>query len=205
MQQVSKDSYAFAHYSFPGRWISYFHQIRCILSRQPTSVLEIGVGDRVIGSFITHNTTIQYRSLDFAPDLHPDIIASVTDIPLPDSSVDLVCAFEVLEHLPFDQFERAVSEMARVASNHFVISLPHYGPALKCSIKIPFLPELKLAWKIPLPRTHVFNGQHYWEIGKRHYPPKAIQRILKRYGVLEEKFIPYENQYHHFFVLRKRK
>lgn len=167
-------------------------------------MLEIGVGDRVIQSFISNNTVIQYRSLDYASDLHPDIVASVTDIPLPDAFCDVVCAFEVLEHLPFDQFDLAVSEMARVAKTHFMISLPHYGPAVRCAIKVPLLPECRIAWKMPFPRTHVFNGQHYWEIGKRGYPVKTIRRILEKYGMLEEELIPHENQYHHFFILQKR-
>ncbi len=201
-KQVDRDTYDFQRYSSSGRFVSYYHQLRCLLSRQPTSVLEAGVGDGVIGDYLRRTTTVAYKSLDVAEDLRPDLLGSVLAIPLPDHSVDIACAFEVLEHLPFEKFEPALREMARVARTHVIISLPHYGPAFKLAFKLPLLPAVSLAWKVPHPLPHHFDGQHYWEIGKRGYPPRRIRSILQRIGTVEEEFIPYESQYHHFFCIR---
>lgn len=55
--------------------------------------------------------------MDFDPDAdrrHVDIQASLTDVPLPDASVDLMICYHVLEHIPDDR--RAMSEIARVLS-----------------------------------------------------------------------------------------
>lgn len=204
MKQVDKDSYLFNRYSFPGRWVSYYHQISLTLACEPKTILEIGVGDKVFANYVKQNTSIEYKCLDVAEDLEPDILGSVTSIPLTNNSVDAVCAFEVLEHLPFDQFSTSISEIARIAKKYAIISLPHYGPALKASLKLPFLPELQLALKLPFPRHHTFNGQHYWEIGKRQYPASRIRKILQEFFIVEREFIPFENQYHHFFLLRKK-
>ncbi|HEX8994098.1 MAG TPA: class I SAM-dependent methyltransferase [Candidatus Paceibacterota bacterium] len=202
-KQVEAQAYGFKRYVQIDRWASYYYQLSEILARQPASVLEVGVGDGVVGEYV-RRSNIAYTSVDIAEDVKPDIIASVTAIPVPEASYDLACAFEVLEHLPFTEFDRALAELARVSCGTVIISLPHFGPPLRFSLKIPFLPELRIAWKIPYPRKHVFNGQHYWEIGKRGYPLRRIRRVIERHFVINKDFVPFENQYHHFFVLEKR-
>ena len=118
-----------------------------------------------------------------------------------DKSVDIACAFEVLEHIPFSQFDTAVGELARVARRYIVVSVPHFGPMLSFSLKIPLLPQIQLAIKIPYPKPHVFNGQHYWEIGKQGYPISLIRKKLSAHGKIVADFVPFNSAYHHFFVL----
>lgn len=202
MTQVSKDAYTFGAYSGVDRFVSYARQIEQILATQPSSVMEVGVGEAVTANYLRANTNISYTSVDYAEDLKPDVVADVRSLPFQDDAFDTVCAFEVLEHLPYDDFARAVRELARVARGHVLISLPHFGPPLKFLLKVPFLPELRFALKIPYPKTHVFNGQHYWEIGKHGYLPSRIREMLEEIGTIEEEFIPFENQYHHFFKIR---
>lgn len=204
MKQVNKTAYDFFHYAHLGRFVSYYHQIAEVLNLNPKSVLEVGVGDGVFRDYIKGNTAILYTSVDIAGDLHPDIVGDVTDLPFKDGSFDVVCAFEVLEHIPFEQFEKALSELRRVSRNSVVLSLPHFGPPVKFLLKLPFFPEVSLAFKIPFARKHIFNGQHYWEIGKQGYSSRAIREIIKKYFKVEKEFIPFENQYHHFYILEKK-
>jgi ubiquinone/menaquinone biosynthesis C-methylase UbiE len=124
-------------------------------------------------------------------------------MPIEDGSFDLVCAFEVLEHLPFEKFEKSISEIKRVSRRHAIISLPHFGPVIKFSFKIPFLRELKFAWKIPYHPIHKFNGQHYWEIGKNNFSNAKIKNILEKNFKVTKDFIPFDSQYHHFYILEK--
>lgn len=205
MKQVNKNHYEFERYVWPDRFASYYYQLREILALRPKNLLEVGVGDGVVGNYIKRNTLISYQNIDIAADLNPDIVGSVLSMPYPDNSFDAVCAFEVLEHLPFEKFETALSELKRVSRKHILLSLPHFGPPVKFLIKIPFLPEIKTAFKFPWPKKHVFNGEHFWEIGKREYSLCVIRNILKKYFTVEKEFIPFENQYHHFFVFEKRK
>ncbi len=200
--QVDRSHYDFNKYAFEGRFVSYYWQLKEVLALNPKSVLEIGVGDGVFGSFIKNNTEVSYTSIDVAQDLHPDVVGSVLELPFADESFDVACAFEVLEHLPFDQFDRALAELKRVARTHIVISLPHFGPMLSFSLKIPFLPQIRFAFKIPFHRTHIFNGQHYWEIGKRRYSVSLIRQKLSVYGEIMSDFVPFGSPYHHFFVLK---
>lgn len=199
--QVSREHYAQGSYGFEGRFVSYYWQLKEVLGRRPASVLEVGIGDRVFGSFIKNNTDIAYRSVDIAEDLNPDVIGSVLKLPEKDKSHDIVCAFEVLEHLPFTDFDKALNELVRVARTHVVLSLPHFGPMLSFSFKIPFLPEVRFAVKLPYPKPHIFNGQHYWELGKRGYPASLVRRKLAVHGSVTADFVPFGSPYHHFFVL----
>lgn len=200
-KQVGKDAYSLEQYGGVDRFASYHYQLKEIIATRPKSVLEAGVGDRVIANYIRDNTDIEYKSLDIAEDLGPDVRGSITDIPLPDGSFDVVCAFEVLEHLSFEEFERSLREMRRVARKKVLISVPHFGPPVKFLLKVPFLPEICVAFKIPFPRRHVFNGQHYWEIGKSGYSRARIRNCIKRLFTIDREYVPFENQYHHFFIL----
>ena len=201
-KQVNKNHYEFGRYGFDGRFVSYYWQLREVLGLNPASVLEVGVGDKVFGDFIKNNTPVAYTSLDVAEDLKPDVVGSILQLPFADRSFDVVCAFEVLEHLPFEQVDKAIAELARVARTHVLVSVPHFGPMLSFSLKIPFLPHLQLALKVPYPKVHIFNGQHYWELGKRGYPPSILRKRLLAHGRLEKDFVPFNSAYHHFFVLR---
>ncbi len=199
--QVDKKHYEFNRYGFEGRFVSYYWQLHEVLALNPMSVLEVGVGDKVFGNFLKDNTGVSYTSLDVAEDLKPDVVGSILDLPFSSKSHDVVCAFEVLEHLPFEQFDKALSELVRVARAHVVISVPHFGPMVSFSMKLPFLPHLRVAVKIPFPKKHSFNGQHYWELGKAGYPTSLLRSRCATQGRLLKDFVPFGNSYHHFFVI----
>lgn len=50
-------------------------------------------------------------------------VGSIYEIPHPDDSFDVVCCFEVMEHL--HEPDKALAEMARVAKRAVVLSVPH--------------------------------------------------------------------------------
>ena len=67
-----------------------------------------------------------------------------------------------------------------------------------------FVREVRAAAKLPYPKAHRFNGQHYWEIGKKGYPIAAIRKTLRNHGRIVHDFVPWGSPYHHFFVLDVR-
>lgn len=205
-KQVDKSHYSFERYFYPGRWMSYWYQTKEITTRREiASVLDVGPGTTFMRDVLKiHRPDIRYQSLDIADDLQPDTTGSVLDIPLADCTYDVVTAFQVLEHIEFADFDRALAEMKRVSKKYVFISLPHFGPSLEVDIKIPLLPRVRFACKVPWPRAHQFGGQHYWEIGKKGYAPSRIRsRLLAHFDILDE-YVPFENQYHRFYILQKK-
>lgn len=203
-KQVDKEAYNFGRYGNESRFVSYARQLKEIARAKPSTMLEIGVGDGTIGHLVKTHSPISYTSVDLADDVGADYVASVTKLPFKDSSYDLVCAFEVLEHVPFDQFDTALSEIARVTNRAALVSLPHFGPPVMFSLKVPFLPDMRIAFKLPVPLVHTFDGQHYWEIGKRGYSRTKVRSHIARYFTIEQEYVPFNNQYHRFFVLTKK-
>ena len=200
-KSVNKNHYSFK-YDYKARWISYWHQIDEVLSLKPKNALEVGVGNKTVSNYLK-NQGIRLTTFDIDEKLKPDVVGDILNMPFENSSFDVVLCAEVLEHLSFDKFEKGLSELKRVSKKYVILSLPHFGHSIKLSFKIPLIKEKKLAIRIPFPTKHHFNGDHYWEIGKKGYPLMKIKQIIKKYFMLKKDFIPFENQYHHFFVLEK--
>jgi len=189
-------------YDSVNRWVSYWHQINEVLDLNPKKVLEIGIGNKTTSNYLK-NWGIEVTTLDANEGLKPDVVSDVLRMPLNNDSFDVILCAEVLEHLPFEKFEEALKELKRVTKRYLVLSLPHFGPAVKISFKFPFIEERKLAFKLFLPFEHKYNGDHYWEIGKRGYSEGRIKKAISKYFTIKKDFIPFENQYHHFFILEK--
>jgi len=172
------------------RWNSFYHQIDEIVSIKPDSILEIGVGSGLLRAVLTSVYHCNYNTIDIGEHLHPDYVGSVLDMPFEDSTYDVVGCFQVLEHLPYEDFQKAMTEIFRIAKKRVVISLPDAG--------IDDKPN----------RPNCFDGEHYWEINKIGYElikiKEAIENIAKGYYFsLDNEYRVPEMTYHHFFVLNK--
>lgn len=195
--------YFFAGYDDKGRWVSYWHQIKEALEFNPKKVLVIGKGNGIVPEYF-RLAGIKTVVLDIDETLKPDIIASVLKMPFAENEFDVVLCAEVLEHLPFENFNAALLEIKRVTGNNVVISLPHFGPAIKFLLKLPFLPEIRFIIKLPYPKKHQFKGEHYWEIGKSEYSLNKIRFNIKKSGLaILKDYIVFENPIHRFFILKK--
>lgn len=203
-KQVDKLHYTFESYIGKPRWASIWHQLDEAIRLQPESVLEIGPG---AGIFKTAAGALglNVKTLDIANDLSPDIIGAADAIPLADKSIDVVCAFQVLEHMPFDVSMKALHEMGRVARKAVVISLPDAMPAWPSTVKFPLFKARKFMLPNPLFREkeHVFDGEHYWEVNKRGYSLEHVTRVINDIFPNSEMrtYRVHENPYHRFFVI----
>jgi SAM-dependent methyltransferase len=125
--QVPADLYASREYNVKERFASFWHQIDEVRELRPSTVLEVGPGGGLVTNCL-RRAGIEVRTLDLDPALHADLVASVTEIPLEDASVDVALCAEVLEHLPWKELESAVRELARVSRRGAVISVPDVTP-----------------------------------------------------------------------------
>ncbi len=187
------------------RWASYWHQIKVVRSCNPTRILEVGVGNHIVYDYFK-NRDFDITSCDIEPDTSPDVVGSVEDMPFGDGVFDVVLCAEVLEHLPFEQFQHNLRELARVSKKHVVITLPHWGRHFSYDFRLPLVKRVRGQAKISFSRKRQHsNSPHKWEIGKKGTSPKTVRRAIEGAGLgIEKDYVLFEMPYHHLFLLTKR-
>src|SRR3989344_6985651 len=91
--QVSQDHYYNLKYDTKERWMSYWYQVKEVLSFEPQTVLEIGVGNMTVSDYLK-KLGIKITTCDFDKNLKPDVVASVLSLPLDRNSIDVVLCAE---------------------------------------------------------------------------------------------------------------
>lgn len=193
-------------YDSKRRFASYWHQIREILERQPKNVLEIGVGSGFVSRYL-HDRGIALTTVDNDINLHPDTVADVQKLPFEKNSYDVAVAYEVLEHIPYEDALEALRELCRVSKRYVILSVPDATRVFCFALSIPGIGIVRKVLSVPIfPRTHrMTKGGHYWEVGKQGLPLSRIMRDLEGSGFhIEKTYRVFENPYHRFFLLRKR-
>lgn len=210
--QVKEGHYHLSRYDDLERFISYYYQINLTRSREPKSILEVGVGNKLVSEYL-RRAGLDVKTCDIDASLEPDYLADIRNLPLKDNLFDVVMACEVLEHIPFKDFTKALSELERVSRDYVIISLPYRHASFQAVFKFPFVRTilrgktfLDFCIRIPLKFIGFENsGQHYWEIDGGEYKIRKIRRILKEYFEVEKEVRPVLDSYHEFFILKKRK
>ena len=112
-----------------------------------------------------------------------------------------VTSFKLLQHLSCEG-KFSVSQM--------LIILAGFNKGLfDSTYNLQKVGELKILISLPRLKVskHIFNGEHYWEIGKAEYPLSKIINEIQKAGFWVEKTYSrvFENPYHRFLILRKEK
>jgi SAM-dependent methyltransferase len=125
--QVPPEHYWSREYNTKERTCSFWHQVDEVLGLGGGRVLEVGPGNGLVTDWL-RRAGCDVMTVDHDPDLRPDVVASVTALPLGDREVDIVLAGQVLEHLPWEDAQKALGEIGRVARVGAVVSLPDASP-----------------------------------------------------------------------------
>ena len=211
MSQVDYQHYAFEKYIDLKRWISYYYQLEKCLSIKAGDILIIGKGDGLLEkAIINYNNDVRITTFDYAEDLNPDVCGNVLELSsfFKEKRFSIIICCQVLEHLPFELFERALHEIQNVLKKDglLVLSLPDNGICLDVSIHIPKVGYYRFAPKICkfYRGKFKYNGEHYWEINSaRQYSLKKVKSEICRYFELQYDYLVPLNHYHHFFVCKQ--
>lgn len=185
------------------RTITHWYQANEVARATPDGgdVLEIGPGSGHT-TWLMRHWGYRVVTLDFDPAVQPDLSGNVTRLPLKDRSFDCVLAAEVLEHIPFEDFENALSELRRVSRNSVIVTLPAPFLGISALLNIPRLEPKGMSVGLPYVIRHRWNGEHYWELGKMGYSVRTIKRRIAAAGLrLVRAFRPAPSLYSYFFVL----
>jgi ubiquinone/menaquinone biosynthesis C-methylase UbiE len=203
--QVKSNYYWGNGYDSKERFCSYWNQISEVLSLKLDNILDIGIGNGLVSKYLREGK-IKVVTLDIDKRLNPDIAGSVLDIPLGNKSFDIVMCCEVLEHLPFAEFHKALSEIFRVSKKNVILSVPDANPVFRISLHLPKIMNIKIM--LPLINFYKnpkwFDAEHYWEIGRYNFPLRRIVKEIKKSGFkIKKNYRLFELPYHRFFILEK--
>lgn len=185
--------------------MSYWYQIQAVRRFQPQTVLEIGLGNGLMNHYLKHQLGYQVTSVDIDPELGPDIVGSVLDLErlVHGRTYDVVCAFQVLEHLPFADFPTCLAQLTKASRRGVVISLPHWGYFLQFRARV-----LKFRWavawgkKITRPFEWKFDGQHYWELGTKGHSLGRVRSLVGQHLHVESEYFCPDYPYHYYYECR---
>ena len=151
----------------------------------PASLLDVGCGEGVLTHKWAQRIDGRVVGIDLDdPQLHeewkgrqaPNLeyrVMKAENLPFADDEFDVATAIEVLEHVPDP--EHTVSEMARVASGHLLVSVP----------REPLWRGLNMA-----------RGAYLRDLGNtpghvNHWSKRGFVQLLERYGTVEEARSPF--------------
>ena len=152
----------------------------------PTSLLDVGCGEGVLvhkwaqrlGSARVVGIDLEEESIQAgwrerqAPNLEYRVMEA-QNLPFADGEFDLACAIEVLEHVPDP--EHTVSEMARCAARHLLVSVPR-----------------EPLWRI----VNMARGAYWSALGNtpghlNHWSRRSFVELLSRHGEVVEVRSPF--------------
>ena len=151
----------------------------------PASLLDVGCGEGVLTHQWAQRIDGRVVGIDLDdPQLHEEwktrqcpnleyMVMKAENLPFADKEFDVATAIEVLEHVPDP--EHTVSEMARVASGHLLVSVP----------REPLWRGLNMA-----------RGAYVRDLGNtpghvNHWSKRGFVQLLERYGTVEEARSPF--------------
>jgi ubiquinone/menaquinone biosynthesis C-methylase UbiE len=192
-------------YNTKERFASYWHQINEILSLKPKKVLEIGIGNGFVAKYLT-DRQVNIVSLDIDKRLNPTVNGNVLQLPFFDKVFDVVACYEVLEHLPYDNFEHSLREMARVSNQYIILSIPDVSKVYRFYFEMPRIGLIKGTLPHPFRKkiSYRSDSSHHWEIGNPGFSLEKIRFDIKSAGLtICDTFRIFEAIYHRFILLKK--
>lgn len=202
---MKKNEYFQQDYNSKRRWMSYWYQINEVIEKKPCKILEIGKGNGLVSDYLK-KCGFNIKTCDIDSKVKPDFIADVRKMPFAANAFDFILCAQVLEHLPFTDFQSSLQNIYRITKKWALITIADYSIFdFFFGIKIiPFIPKITKSIKIRFPLKHKFNSNHYWEIGKKNYSLEKVKKeIIKSGFKIIKSYNPEENLFHHFFLLRK--
>jgi ubiquinone/menaquinone biosynthesis C-methylase UbiE len=190
-----------------GRPFSFAVQWDAVMQVDPRSVLEIGVGAGV-SAFALRRAGLDVTTLDVQPELAPDIVGDVRAIPRPDASFDAACCCQVLEHLPYAELPKAITEIRRVTRRRLVLSVPDITRSIGLTIGLASRGLRSFEWSLPVREPdaawraeRLREMGHYWEIGVDGIRAGAIDATLRDAGFARVRSMRVrELPWHRFFI-----
>ena len=161
-------------------WLLYHEQQRLMknLVSKGDQVLEIGPGTGFCSNYLKAKG-VKVTTLDIDEGKKPDLNKNIVKFQ-PEQRYDHILAFEVFEHIPYNECIKVLKRLKGFCNNIF-LSLP--VNELRLIDGIIFLPIIKkISFSVFLPRNKITENHHFWEVNDKHHKKKKIIRDFQALG-----------------------
>jgi len=190
-QVIGDNTYRFSsdwvqHLESERHWRLYWRQQKLMdgLIGPGDSVLELGPGSGFTSTYL-RSKGIAVTTLDIDPAKGPDIVANVVEFEFADPH-DAVIAFEMFEHIPYEQFRNVLAKAAGAARKFVFLSVPrNRRTAARLEVKLPKL----RAWRTELKvrKGKIDEPYHVWEVDHDRITVESLEADLERVAVIERR------------------
>ena len=178
-------------------WLSYWHQIKLMLeSLEPKdSLIELGIGSGFTSNYL-RSKNIDVLTVDIDKKKSPDIVSDAISFK-PNKNYDHFCAFEVFEHMKFEEMENVLNNIKSKIDKNIFISVPIYK-------KTPINIELKFKsyWKsitVKTPKTSIIDPHHQCELNYKDITEEKLISVFEHHNFkLKNKSSFFRWRYFHF-------
>lgn len=158
-------------------WRYYWHQQKLISNyiQKGDKILEIGVGSKFTSNYL-RSRGFDITTIDIDQNKNPDIIADIVNYSF-DQNYDHILAFEIFEHIPFEDFVKALKNISSICNKNVFISLPRNEKTwfrLSLDLKIFKIDNFQITTK----RNKVKSKYHYWELDYKDYTKKKLMQLF---------------------------
>jgi len=190
-----------------------------------SSILEVGPGGGYFSTII-NNLGYDIKTTDIKARTRPDYLGDFREIEIPER-FDLVAAFEMLQHLPYQEVTAALKKLASLSNRYVLISVPAHVYRFELAVEIPGMiaprrlglgwfrgrHSLSFRWEWPRrkgPSKSGWEGRedywnpHYWEVGRKGFPKSRFLADVESSG-LRIKWARHNPRFdYHLFVLAEK-
>ena len=178
-------------------WLSYWHQLKLMLEslEAKDSMIELGIGSGFTSNYL-RSKNIDVLTVDIDKNKSPDIVSDAISFK-PNKNYDHFCAFEVFEHMKFEEMENVLKNIKSKIDKNIFISVPIYK-------KTPINIELKFKsyWKsitVKTPKTSIIDPHHQWELNYKDMTEERLISVFEHHNFkLKNKSSFFRWRYFHF-------
>lgn len=204
---LNKEIYFSDNYFSLAQFMSYYEQICMVRNLDKKDILEIGIGNGIVSDFL-RKAGMNVTTFDINPNLNPDVVGSVLNLIeiFESRKFDLILCAEVLEHMPFECFERAIENISGATNQYAILTLPRCEKIIlnvQLDIKMAKMPPIGKGLFLSMPSSEI-SPSHHWELDSgKETKLNRVNSILKKYfKILDFGRIRF-TAYQRYFILKK--
>lgn len=189
-------------------WANDMYQINDTLKTNPKKVLIIWKWKWVVDFYLKNVCWLEVYSMDIDKTLNPDYIAWLPSLnnEIKNQKFDTIICAHVLEHIPFEYFEKSLENLSKICNN-LILQLPPSVLQIRLNFGMqPYLFDLKFNINIPLLfwKEYKFNWEHYWQPYRKWTSMWKIKKIIKKFFDIKENYQNPYNHYSYHFILKSK-